>query len=64
LEHFTIAHALDQLRNRRRLVARRWIGLVQLKRRIRKTDKFARALGRYNFKGFRHGLQWEDNPLA
>ena len=54
LKHLAIAHALDQLGNRRRLVARRGIGLVQLKGRVGEAHIFAGAGGRYNFQRFRH----------
>ena len=57
LKHLAVSHAFDQLRNRRRLVARRGIGLVQLKGRVRKTDIFAGTMGGYDFEGFRHGLR-------
>ena len=53
LEHLAILQTLDQLRNRLGLVPGRWVGLVQLKRRIGELHKS--PLARWNIQ--RMGLR-------
>ena len=69
LKHLPVAHAFDQLLDRRGLVTRGRVRHEQLKRRIGKRHEFAFEWGCSNFNGFGHGVgpravKIRDNPKA
>ena len=68
LEDFAVAHALDQLLDGGRLVARGRVRQEQLERRIREGDELPLLRFGYGFRSLWHGLRrgprWSDGKIA